>query len=478
VGDALTRRTVSGFANYVTGLLTAAKRPPVQSFSLYSVLADLENRLQNPGNAAPVAAAKAQLFGCLRNRLDVTESKALTSKLLNLCLAKQHFRARDAILRSRPLSVVVDPSNSCNLACPGCVHSARAKESKWFDWKPGILSAPRMMALLDRYGPTALFVTFYNYGEPLVNPETPKFIRYSKSYLLRTLISTNLSLPRFDPQAYVESGLDYMILSIDGATQPVYERFRRKGNLEQVFQNVRKLVQAKRESGRSTPVITWRFLAFEHNVHEIPAAIEMARQLRVDQFEASSAWDVSWDDPDIRAAPLETVKVEFGLDVYTAMAQNWNPFPQSLNVAAIDREFDAEIEPGAESGASQSASTCEWLYKTIAMDAGGRIFPCCCSPGQHADLTFANFEAGVGVDTNGHAEMFNSGMHQLARRFFGNPQLYWPEHGEGHAGRHPYCVKCEFNKIAFPHRMQMRNYFAMAAPAAFDSQSLDLLSTW
>jgi hypothetical protein len=61
---------------YVTGLLTAAKPPPVQSFSLYSVLADLENRLQNPGNVAHVAAAKAQLFGCLHNQLDVAPPAA------------------------------------------------------------------------------------------------------------------------------------------------------------------------------------------------------------------------------------------------------------------------------------------------------------------------------------------------------------------------------------------------------------------
>jgi MoaA/NifB/PqqE/SkfB family radical SAM enzyme len=437
-----------------------------ESSDIHGVLAGLE---QGRGD---MAVAKAELFRRLRNRFDVTESKALACKLLNLCLAKQHFRNRDSILRSRPLSVVVDPSNSCNLACPGCVHSDRARESNWFDWKPGIVSASRLEALLDRYGPTALFVTFYNYGEPLVHPETPRFIRYAKKYLLRTMLSTSLSLPRFDAKAYVESGLDHMVLSIDGATQAVYERFRRKGNLELVFQNIRKLVQAKRESGRSTPIIVWRLLAFEHNVHEIPAAIEMARSLGVDQFEAMPAWDVSWDDPEIRAVPVEPLTVEFGLDAYAAMARNWNPFPESLNAAAIDREFDAEIGPASAVGAAQSASTCEWLYKTIAMDAGGRIFPCCCSPGAETDLTFAGFHAGT------HEEVFNSNMHQLARRFFAAPELYWPESGEGHAGRHPYCVKCEFNKVAFPRPIQMRNYFAMAAPGAFDDASLDLLSAW
>jgi len=73
-----------------------------------------------------------------------------------------------------------------------------------------------------------------------------------------------------------------MVLSIDGATQPIYERFRRKGNLELVFENIRKLVAAKRRVGKRTAILAWRMLAFEHNIHEIPAAIEKAKELGVD----------------------------------------------------------------------------------------------------------------------------------------------------------------------------------------------------
>jgi MoaA/NifB/PqqE/SkfB family radical SAM enzyme len=437
---------------------------------LPEILAALEGGMQNHGSPSRLAAAKWELFTFLRNHLDVTEAKALTSKLLNLYLARQHFQAKDVVVRSRPLSVVLDPSNSCNLACPGCVHSAHAKESKWFDWKPGLLSPTRFGSLLDSYGPPALFLTLFNYGEPMVNPETPKFIRDAKGHLLRTILSTNLSLPRFDAQAYVESGLDYMVLSIDGATQPVYERFRKKGNLELVFQNIRKLVGAKRQSGKSTPVITWRYLMFEHNLHEVPAARETARELGVDQFKAEPAWDVSWDDPEIRAVQAEPLNVEFGLDVFTAMARNWNPFPESLHVAAIDREFDAEIEPAVPEGrASQPGSTCEWLYKNITMDAGGRIFPCCCSPRKDADLMFAEFH---GSPPNGADDVFNSAMHQQARRFLADPQAYQAE------GRQPYCVNCEFDHTAFPQPTQVGNYFAMASAGAFDARSLDLLSAW
>jgi MoaA/NifB/PqqE/SkfB family radical SAM enzyme len=91
---------------------------------------------------------------------------------------------------------------------------------KLFDWNPGILEQKRLAAFFERYGPAAIHVILCNYGEPLVNPNTPKFIRLAKRYLLHTMISTNLSLPRFDAGAYVQSGLDHIVLSIDGASQP------------------------------------------------------------------------------------------------------------------------------------------------------------------------------------------------------------------------------------------------------------------
>jgi hypothetical protein len=192
-------------------------------------------------------ASKQAIFDCLCKQLESSVvSKALTLKLLNLCLAKYHFLLRSSALASRPFGLIVDPSNVCNLACPGCLHSQRA----------GILPEERLAAFLKYYGPYAIHTSFSNYGEPLANPHTPRFIRLAKSYLMRTVLSTSLSLARFDADAYVESGLDSMVVSIDGATQPVYEIFRRKGNLDFVHRNVRKLVEARRRLCKRTPILT------------------------------------------------------------------------------------------------------------------------------------------------------------------------------------------------------------------------------
>jgi hypothetical protein len=116
--------------------------------------------------------AKPEL--CTRLRaLSESAGRGADAQDLNLFLARYHFRARSASLLSRPFGLVIDPSNVCQLACPGCVHSARNEALQLFDWPKGTLSESRLSALLKRYGPYAIGTLFYNYGEPLLNSTRP-----------------------------------------------------------------------------------------------------------------------------------------------------------------------------------------------------------------------------------------------------------------------------------------------------------------
>jgi MoaA/NifB/PqqE/SkfB family radical SAM enzyme len=433
------------------------------------VLQKIDRELRSCGDncALPsvIEGAKSELYGTLSSRFDPILAKALALKLTNVCLAGYHFRARHTGVHSRPIGLVVDPSNTCRLACPGCVHSERSEALKVFDWPNGTLSEERFSSLLRVYGPYAIGVYFCNYGEPLLNLRTPGMIRASKLYLAWTALSTSLSVQRFDADAYVESGLDFMVLSIDGATQPVYERFRRNGSLELVLANVRRIVEAKRRLRRKTPVLSWNFLAFEHNEHEIPAASRMARCLGVDQFRIVDPFDVSWDNPGIRAA--ESVKARVRRLRWSALAnlpENWNPFPESLEAEAIVRAFDEPLCPsGVGEAASGQGHTCHWLYKNLVMDAMGRVLPCCGAPRPDADLVFARFD--------GSGDCFNSDKYRSARAFFSS--------GSVDPVNSPYCTRCDwdhtFVTIGGP---EIRRYFRAADPALFDRRSLRLLSDW
>ena len=204
-------------------------RMPFSSASalpLHAALAAMDAKITVTSSTKDVLATldewQGPLYKSLENSVAPLVAKALTSKIQNLFLSKYHFLTRGASLLSSPYGLIVDPMNACQLACPGCVHSARSKEMKTFDWGPGIMSESMFGSFMQRYGPYALETEFCNYGEPLLNPKTPQLIRLAKTYLVRTMLSTNIGVKHFDPEAYVNSGLDYMTISIDGATQSVY----------------------------------------------------------------------------------------------------------------------------------------------------------------------------------------------------------------------------------------------------------------
>ncbi len=92
--------------------------------------------------------ARQPLWGYLRRGAgSPLAAKALTLKVLNLMLAKRELLARSTALLSRPYGLMVDPSNGCNLARPGCVHSTTIKALKIFDWNKGLLSEALFAAL-------------------------------------------------------------------------------------------------------------------------------------------------------------------------------------------------------------------------------------------------------------------------------------------------------------------------------------------
>ena len=429
--------------------------------------------------AACLDAARQPLLGYLR---DIPGSpvaaKALALKILNLQLAKCEFLARRTTLLSRPYGLLVDPSNGCNLACPGCVHSPTVKALKIFDWNKGLLSEARFRELLQRYGTFAFQVLFSNYGEPTTNPNTPRLVEIAKGYLAQTVLSTSLSIARFDAGAYVRSGLDFLILSIDGATQKVYERYRKNGNIEIVYRNIETLVRAKRALKKRTPVIRWQFLAFQHNAHEIPLALQTAKALGVDQFTVETPFDVSWDDLGVEAAEVSPMNVELDSGTEEKLSANCAVHLDETAVDTIEREFEAswfdKLAPGQPAGTNRpSAHTCHWLYKNMVMDANGRILPCCAAPMPNTELVFSTFN-------HSHPEdCFNSELYQEARLFFADKAEYQTVRAAGDGTAGPYCADCKWDQLkADIDRAEVAQALRTFGKGLIDAQTILILSDW
>jgi len=445
--------------------------------ALSEILSEIDFELQQHAPLKDVLlamdAARDPLFTTFRERLGTSiAAKAFTLKILNLLLAKYHFRERSRALVSRPVGLLVDPANGCNLACPGCVHSSGSKEIRRFDWNTGMLSEERFQALLQHYGAFAADIRFYNYGEPTANLNTPKFIQLAKSYLIHTVLSTSATIKRFDAEAYVRSGLDFMILSIDGATQPVYETFRKNGRIDLVFENIRKLVDTKKRLGKETPILRWQFLAFEHNAHEIPLALEIAAVLGVDEFAVETPNDVSWDVPSVRVAkdvPPSYHELRPGTE--DAFGRNWDLDLKGAAADAIEHEFGVHWTKRAatpqEPLSMGSANTCSWLYKIMVMDANGRILPCSAAPRPDVHLVFARFP-------EAETDCFNTVDHQRARQYFADGTKSQPQSFPA-----PHCEKCEWDQThTGVDHAQLAQYLRTMSRGVTDSRTIEILSDW
>jgi len=105
-------------------------------------------------------------------------------------------------------------------------------------------------------------------GESLLHPDICEFVRIANRKRVSTMISTNFSISRNDIDICEElvcSGLDHLIVSIDGHTQEVYEKYRIGGDLKLVIDNVKRLVSIRNESKLRYPFVEIQFIGFEHS---------------------------------------------------------------------------------------------------------------------------------------------------------------------------------------------------------------------
>ena len=96
-------------------------------------------------------------------------------------------------------------------------------------------------------------------------------IRYAKDKDIKVTLSTNLSVRLADDylERLVCSGLDVLIVSLDGTTWETYAKYRRNGTFDLVRENIRRIQRVKERLGTTTPKVIWQFLVFRHNEHQI-----------------------------------------------------------------------------------------------------------------------------------------------------------------------------------------------------------------
>lgn len=261
----------------------------------------------------------------------------------------------DHLLTSRlpcPVTAQVDPvGNLCQLRCPLCPVGA------------GVITDDRCLMPLDTFTtlldkmPFLRTVELYRSGEPFLNPDLPAMIRSASNRGITVVTSSHFSFDTPDEffTALVASGLDTLVVSLDGASPESYARYRVGGDFALVLANIGKLVAAREKVGSKTPRIIWQFLVNRYNEHEIATARSMAADLKVAlELRPISLGD---NEPDARQ-PCTDIE---------ARKQAWLPEDQTYVDACYRGDYRYPLFSGV----------CQQLFTRVVIMADGSVLPCC-----------------------------------------------------------------------------------------------------
>lgn len=278
------------------------------------------------------------------------------------------------IVLALPISIAIEPTTSCNLRCPECPSGLRS-----FTRDTGMLSPDFFKKFIEEVKSHIVYLTFYFQGEPYLNPAFLDLVKIANKAKIFTSTSTNAHyLNQSNAVKTVESGLDRLIISIDGTTQDVYEQYRIGGKLEKVLEGTKHILAAKKQLKSETPHVVFQFLVVKPNEHQIEDLYRLADEIGVDEVKLKTAQVYDYKNGN---------KLIPGIEKYSRYKEN--------------KEGIWELK-------NEMLNQCFRMWQSCVITWNGLVVPCCFDKDakhQFGDLNQNNFK-----------EVWNNNKYQQFRK--------------------------------------------------------------
>lgn len=283
------------------------------------------------------------------------------AKVLNLIRSFIQLKLRRPKVSSYPYKMIVDVTNLCNLKCPHC------PTGKQVAGRPkGSMGLESFGRILHELGNYIYIIDLFNWGEPFLNKHLFQMISMAEQKKICTSIHTNLNVRMGDKMlaALLESDLSFLVASLDGADQETYALYRKGGSLDRALDNARRIIERRKATGRRKPYLTWQFLVFPHNAHQVDEARRLSGEIGFDRF--------------------------------------------VIMKGIMDRSMRSE---------NLRVGRCDWLWTTAALHWNNRIGPCC--------LQFMARDDFGEFGDDDFMSVWNNEKFQYARSLFSGKRQTW-----------------------------------------------------
>jgi radical SAM protein with 4Fe4S-binding SPASM domain len=274
-----------------------------------------------------------------------------------------------------PTELQLEVTGACNLACKMCLVRYRPKLGR----KSGAMCFHVFRDVVDAL-PDLRKLTLQGLGEPLLAPDFFRMVEYATARGIRTGFNTNgtfLTPPA--SERLVALGVDWLHVSLDGATRQTYESIRDGSDYGVVTRNIRALVGARRRLGSNRPTVQIVFVAMRRNLRELPALVELAAEWGVESVWVQNL-SHSFGDTDPSGSYLE-------IRQFAEREALWQGEYERAEAVfdearAIGERLGVELrlprlrEPDAPASLPGGVG-CHWPFESAYVTHDAKVQPCC-----------------------------------------------------------------------------------------------------
>jgi len=273
-----------------------------------------------------------------------------------------------------PRHLQLEVTSACNLSCAMCLVSYRPR----IDRVHGAFPMELFRRLLDET-PSLTRLTLQGLGEPLLQPHLMEMVELATARGIEVGFNSNaMLLTRARAERLVALGLDWLHVSLDGATAATHEGIRAGADFARITGNLRGLIEARQAAGSAKPWVRVVFVAMRRNVAELPLLVRRLGEWGVDELRVQGlSHDFADTDPsgsyaEIRAFAASEALVAMDpvevADVFAAARTAAAECGVSLRLPTPD---------AAPSPRQPGQPGCTWPWEAAYVTSRGTVQPCC-----------------------------------------------------------------------------------------------------
>lgn len=175
-----------------------------------------------------------------------------------------------------PSKIRLEASSLCQLKCPACINTT----GQLGIIDKGYLTFLNFTKFIKQH-PYIRTIELSNFGEIFLNPDLENILAHAYSENITLEATNGVNFNTVSPElleALVRYRFNKISISIDGASQETYSKYRIGGKLDTVLHNIQCLNSLKKRYRSKLPRLTWQFVVFGYNEHEIEKARTLARK--------------------------------------------------------------------------------------------------------------------------------------------------------------------------------------------------------